>query len=54
MAEALLRIEGFSAGYGDVRVLWGIGLAVPAGEITCVVGSTAPARQPCAHDFRAC
>ena len=39
MAEALLTIEGLSAGYGDVRVLWDISLAVPAGEITCIVGS---------------
>ena len=39
MAEALLTVEGLSAGYGDVRVLWDISLAVPAGEITCIVGS---------------
>ncbi len=39
MAEALLTIEGLSAGYGDVRVLWDISLAVQAGEITCIVGS---------------
>ena len=38
MAEPLLNIEGLSAGYGDVRVLWDISLAVPAGEITCIVG----------------
>jgi branched-chain amino acid transport system ATP-binding protein len=35
----LLTIEGLSAGYGDVRVLWDISLTVEAGEITCIVGS---------------
>ena len=39
MAEPLLTIEGLSAGYGDVRVLWDISLAVEAGAITCIVGS---------------
>jgi branched-chain amino acid transport system ATP-binding protein len=39
MAEPLLTIEGLSAGYGDVRVLWDISLSVDAGEITCIVGS---------------
>jgi branched-chain amino acid transport system ATP-binding protein len=39
MAEPLLTIEGLGAGYGDVRVLWDISLAVEAGEITCIVGS---------------
>jgi branched-chain amino acid transport system ATP-binding protein len=39
VAESLLTIEGLSAGYGDVRVLWDISLSVAAGEITCIVGS---------------
>ncbi|MPZ57756.1 MAG: ATP-binding cassette domain-containing protein [Rhizobiales bacterium] len=39
MAEPLLEIEGLSAGYGDVRVLWDISLSVEAGEIACIVGS---------------
>ena len=39
MPEPLLTIAGLSAGYGDVRVLWDISLAVEAGEITCIVGS---------------
>jgi branched-chain amino acid transport system ATP-binding protein len=39
VAEPLLTIEGLSAGYGDVRVLWDISLAVEAGAITCIVGS---------------
>ena len=38
MAEPLLAIEGLSAGYGDVRVLWGIDLCVEGGEIACIVG----------------
>ena len=39
MAEPLLTIEGLSAGYDDVRVLWDISLSVEGGEITCIVGS---------------
>jgi branched-chain amino acid transport system ATP-binding protein len=39
VAEPLLAIENLSAGYGDVRVLWDISLAVEAGAITCIVGS---------------
>ncbi len=35
----LLKISGLQAGYGDVQVLWGIDLEVPAGQITCIVGS---------------
>jgi ABC-type branched-subunit amino acid transport system ATPase component len=38
MAESLLAIEALSAGYGDVRVLWGIDLCVERGEIACIVG----------------
>lgn len=39
MADALLKIEGITSGYGDVQVLWGIDLEVPEGEIVCIVGS---------------
>ena len=39
MAEPLLKIEGLTAGYGEVRVLWGIDAQVNAGEIVCIVGS---------------
>jgi branched-chain amino acid transport system ATP-binding protein len=39
MVEPLLTIEGLSAGYGDVRVLWDISLTIEAGAITCIVGS---------------
>jgi branched-chain amino acid transport system ATP-binding protein len=38
-SNPLLQIEGLEAGYGDVQVLWGVNLVVPAGEIACVVGS---------------
>jgi branched-chain amino acid transport system ATP-binding protein len=37
-AAPLLVIEGLSAGYGDVRVLWGVDLMVERGEIACIVG----------------
>ena len=39
MAEPLIEIEGLSAGYGDVRVLWDVSLSVETGEIACIVGS---------------
>ena len=39
MTAPLLKIEGLTAGYGDVQVLWGIDLEVRPGEITCIVGS---------------
>jgi len=39
MAEPLLKIDGLNAGYGEVRVLWGIDAQVNAGEIVCIVGS---------------
>ncbi len=39
MGDPLLQIEGLSAGYGDVRVLWDISLAIETGAITCIVGS---------------
>ena len=39
MVESLLRAEGLFAGYGDVRVLWGIDVEITASEITCIVGS---------------
>lgn len=39
MADALLKIEGITSGYGDVQVLWGIDLEVRSGEIVCIVGS---------------
>jgi branched-chain amino acid transport system ATP-binding protein len=39
MSEPLLRVEGLCAGYGEVRVLWGINIDVVDKEITCIVGS---------------
>ena len=39
MAEALLKVRGLQAGYGDVQVLWGVDIEVPRGEIVCLVGS---------------
>ncbi len=39
MVEPLLKMEGLCAGYGAVRVLWGVDVEVAAGEITCIVGS---------------
>ena len=39
MAEPILSINGLSAGYGDIQVLWDLDLSVAADEITCIVGS---------------
>ncbi len=33
MPDAILRISGLNAGYGDVQVLWGIDIEVPRGEM---------------------
>jgi len=39
MSEPLLSVSGLQAGYGDIRVLWGVDLEVAEGEIVCLVGS---------------
>jgi branched-chain amino acid transport system ATP-binding protein len=39
MSEPLLRIQGLSAGYGAVPVLFDVGLVVNPGEIVALVGS---------------
>ena len=39
MSEPLLRVEGLSAGYGEVQVLWDVSLEVFAGEIVALVGA---------------
>jgi branched-chain amino acid transport system ATP-binding protein len=35
----LLQVEGLEAGYGDVRVVWGVSLAVARGSVTTLVGA---------------
>ena len=35
----LLRVEGLSAGYGDVQVLWDVSLSVAQGEMVALIGS---------------
>ncbi|MCP1673574.1 branched-chain amino acid transport system ATP-binding protein [Natronocella acetinitrilica] len=49
MADALLNIEGLAAGYGDVQVLWDIGLDVSAEEIVCIVGSNGAGKTTLLH-----
>ncbi len=39
MAEPLLQVRGLQAGYGEVRVLWGVDLDVASEGITCIVGA---------------
>lgn len=39
MAEALLSLEGVTAGYGQIQVLWGMDLEVRTGEVVALVGS---------------
>jgi branched-chain amino acid transport system ATP-binding protein len=39
MTDALLRVEGLSAGYGEVQVLWGISLSAQPGRLTTIVGA---------------
>ena len=39
MSETLLRVDGVSAGYGAVRVVWEASLDVRVREIVCLVGS---------------
>ena len=36
---SLLAVEGVASGYGEIRVLWGVDLAVEAGEIVALIGS---------------
>ncbi|MFD0691343.1 ABC transporter permease subunit [Actinomadura fibrosa] len=38
-SEAVLRLEGVVAGYGDVTVLRGVDLAVPAGSVVALLGA---------------
>lgn len=39
MTEPVIRIEGASAGYGDLTILHGVDLAVPAGSWTTIIGA---------------
>lgn len=39
MSEALLKVEGLQAGYGEVPVLYDIALEIQRGEIVALVGS---------------
>ncbi len=34
----MLRVSGLAGGYGDVKVLWGLDVAVAGGELTAVLG----------------
>lgn len=38
MSDALLEIEGLSAGYGDSRVLWDVDLTLARGQATALIG----------------
>ncbi len=37
--DTILEVEALEAGYGEVRVLWGIGLKVPQHQLTTVIGA---------------
>jgi branched-chain amino acid transport system ATP-binding protein len=37
--DPLLKLEGLSVGYGEVQVLWDVGLEVMPGEIVALVGA---------------
>nr|WP_272212306.1 ABC transporter ATP-binding protein [Marinicella sp. W31]MDC2878219.1 ABC transporter ATP-binding protein [Marinicella sp. W31] len=39
MSEPLFQVKQLEAGYGEIRVLWGIDLEVNQGEIVCLIGS---------------
>ncbi len=38
MPDSLLRVRDLEAGYGDVKVLWGVDLDVPEGAVVSIVG----------------
>ena len=39
MSAPLLSVNGLTGGYGDIQVLWGVDLFVPAGGMVCLIGS---------------
>ena len=39
MSERLLELTGVSGGYEDIQILWGVDLAVNAGDMVCLIGS---------------
>lgn len=39
MPEPLLVVRDLEVAYGEIQVLWGVDVAVPKGEIACLVGS---------------
>jgi branched-chain amino acid transport system ATP-binding protein len=39
MSDVLLKVEALEAGYGEVKVLWGISLAAARGQLTTIVGA---------------
>ena len=39
MSEPLLEVRDLEVAYGEIQVLWGVDVAVPKGEIACLVGS---------------
>lgn len=39
MSDVLLRIDSLEAGYGEVKVLWGISLSVSRGQLVTIVGA---------------
>ena len=39
MTDTILKVENVEAGYGEVQVLWGTSLNVPAGHLTTIVGA---------------
>jgi len=45
-SEALLAVSSLQAGYGKIRVLHGVDLAVARGEVVALLVQTAPARPP--------
>jgi branched-chain amino acid transport system ATP-binding protein len=39
MSEVVLEIDGLEAGYGEVKVLWGVSLKARRGALTAIVGA---------------